>query len=92
MVAILAWVVWGTCAFILLCQIPIMFDRDPGKRLMAGSFAVIGSLGLAATLFYGVSKFHMLWWLPVSLLLTLLITQMYVARETRALFQKRFDE
>lgn len=64
-----------------------MFTGERGTKLMARWFGLLGLVGVSATYFYGFSKFHLLWWVPVSLITTMILAQAYVRREVRSLFE-----
>jgi len=63
---ILSWVIWAIAMVILLIQIPLFFHRDPGVGRLAKRFGFLIAVGLVVTLFTSLSKFHLIWWVPVA--------------------------
>ena len=62
---ILSWIIWAIAMITLLIQIPLFFHRDAGVSRLAKRFAFLIAVGLTITLFTNLSKFHLIWWVPV---------------------------
>src|SRR5688572_11164743 len=75
------WIVWALGCFVLLTQFIVSISsREPFTRRMIGQYCVLAAAGLAATALTGLSKFHLLWWLPVTYFLNLTLTQAMLMR------------
>ena len=61
---IAGWMLWG---FTALLSVGLVFSnhRDGGVRLMLRTQGLVLAIGLVATVAFPVSKFHLLWILPV---------------------------
>jgi hypothetical protein len=66
----LAWVVWGLGCLLLVNNLAGL--RKPRGRILWLFFCLITATALALTLLTPLSKFHLLWILPLRLLLGLL--------------------
>ena len=67
---ILGWIIWGLGCLLLLGSLRRL--RKPRGRVFRIIFFVITATALVVTLLTPVSKFHLLWILPLRLLLGLL--------------------
>jgi hypothetical protein len=66
---IIEWIVWGIGVLVLIIFIPMYFHREPLIGRMFKIFATLIIIGLVITLFTQLSKFHLLWWIPLSFIL-----------------------
>ena len=68
---ILGWVVWAVAMSMFIAHIFLFFYSDPGVTRLAKRFSFLIAIGLAITAFTKLSKFHLIWWVPVAYLLNL---------------------
>jgi hypothetical protein len=66
----LGWVIWAFGCLVLIRG--VMRLRKPRGRIVRGFFCLVTAAALALTFFTPMSKFHLLWILPLPLLLGLL--------------------
>lgn len=83
-----SWIIWSICLFIALLQLFLLNSKDGGVKRIAFSFFLFLALGLLATTFGSISKFHLLWWLPVAYFASTFIFQWRVKRNSDAYFKE----
>jgi len=85
--AIIEWVIWAVACFLLLSFfLAALFQHDPLIRSYHMRYCLLLVPGLLVTVITPVSKFHLLWWVPVTFFLnTLLSTMLLSFRLTRGL-------
>jgi hypothetical protein len=66
---IIEWIVWGIGVLVLIVFFPMCLHREPLIARLFKVFAVLIVAGLIVTAFTQLSKFHLLWWIPVSFIL-----------------------
>lgn len=78
---ILSWLVWGFALIFTIAQWQLKFGHaDGGVRLIAGRNAMVLSVALLICLFPGVSKFHLIWAVPIFYFGTVWITGTLMGR------------
>src|SRR5687768_5303516 len=79
---IAGWILWGLIA---LLSIGLLFsgNRDSGMRFMLRTQGLVLAIGLAITLAFPISKFHLLWIFPVAFVTPMVILQFRVANAMR---------
>jgi hypothetical protein len=65
LLAICGWTLWCFVALLSMGMI-LNSDRDGGVRFLMRTNGVVLAVGLAATALLPVSRFHLLWFVPVS--------------------------
>jgi hypothetical protein len=78
---ILEWVVWIIAAFVFIIHIFLFFNSDPGVSRLAKRFSLLIAIGLAITVFTKLSKFHLIWWLPLAYFINLVTFSAGVHRD-----------
>jgi len=91
--AIIEWVIWAiACVFLLSFFLAALFQHDPGIRSHHMRHCLLLVPGLLVTVITPISKFHLLWWVPVTFFLNMLLSNMLLSlrlkRELRN-FEKR---
>lgn len=82
---ICGWILWCIVALISLCFI-VHYDKDNCVRYMMRMNGVALAIGLVMTALLPISKFHLLWVVPLSPVLTMLAMQHRINRaRSRAL-------
>jgi hypothetical protein len=74
--------VWGAALAIFISQLVFIFHRDPGFRRLAMRFAFLIAIGLAVTALTNISKFHLLWWVPLAFFINLVFLAADINRKT----------
>ncbi len=85
---ILGWVVWAVAMFIFIVHIFLFFHSDPGVSRLAKRFSFLIAIGLAITAFTKLSKFHLIWWIPVAYLFNLWAFSARVQRDAKKFIEK----
>lgn len=67
---IMGWAIWGLSCLIMLIQVLPSPNRDPAVRSLKKRFSLLIIIGLVVTAFLGVSKLHLIWWVPFAYALT----------------------
>ena len=76
MIATIAWVLWGIVAVMALVFFIIYISgRDSGRHQFFGLPTLIWVVGLALTVIYPISKFHLLWIAPLGAISPFVIMQ-----------------
>lgn len=70
---IIEWIIWVIGVLVLLFFVPFYFHPRPLFGHLFKIFAFLIVLGLILTAFTQLSKLHLLWWIPLSFILTILI-------------------
>lgn len=91
--AIIEWVIWAiACVFLLSFFLAALYQHDPGIRSHHMRYCLLLAPGLLVTVITPISKFHLLWWVPVTFFLNLLLSNIILSlRLKRGLrnFEKR---
>ncbi len=81
---ITGWIVWSIGCVVLLASLGSAFScRDPFARRLAARYAVLVCLGLVVTTVLGVSRLHLIWWIPVAFPLNLVAAQISIDYKSR---------
>lgn len=90
---IIEWIIWAiACVFLLLFFLAALSQHDPVIRSLHMRYCLLLAPGLLVTVMTPISKFHLLWWVPVSFFLNMLLSTILLSlRLTRGLrnFEKR---
>lgn len=95
--AIIEWVVWAlACVVLLSFLLAALFQRDSGIRSHHMRHCLLLIAGLVITVITDVSKLHLLWWVPVTFFLNIVLSNMFLAlrikRGLRDLENQRRDK
>src|SRR5262245_50750810 len=66
MITVLGWILWGALAMLSLGCL-LNGNPDGGARSMMRTQGFILAMGLAATAMLPISKFHLLWVVPIAI-------------------------
>jgi len=78
--AIIEWVIWAiACVFLLSFFLAALYQHDPGIRSHHMRYCLLLALGLLVTAITPISKFHLLWWVPVTFFLNLLLSNIILS-------------
>jgi ribosomal protein S17E len=73
--AIVEWVIWAIgCVFLLSFFLAALFQHDPGIRSHHMRHCLLLVPGVLVTAITPISKFHLLWWVPVTFFLNMLLS------------------
>jgi len=73
--AIIEWVIWAiACVFLLSFFLAALFQHDPVIRSYHMRNCLLLVPGLLVTVITPISKFHLLWWVPATFFLNLLLS------------------
>lgn len=76
---IFEWVVWAiACVFLLSFLLAGLSQRDPGLRSHHMRYCLLILPGLLVTIIIPLSKLHLLWWVPVTFFLNMLLSNVLV--------------
>ena len=95
--AIIEWVVWAlACVVLLSFLLAALVQRDSGLRSHHTRHCMFLIAGLVITVITDVSKLHLLWWVPVTFFLNIVLSNMFLAlrikRGLRDLENQRRDK
>ena len=77
---IIEWVIWAiACIFLLSFFVAAFSQRDPGIRSHHMRYCLLLVPGLLVTVITPISKFHLLWWVPVTFFLNMLLSTMLLS-------------
>lgn len=72
--AIVEWVIWGiACVFLVSFFLAALFQRDPGIRSHHMRHCLLLAPGLVLTVVTPISKLHLIWWVPATFFLNMLL-------------------
>ena len=78
--AIIEWVIWAiACVVMLSFFLAALFQRDPVMRSYHMRNCLLLVIGLLVTVITPISKLHLLWWVPVTLFLNPLLSNMLLS-------------
>lgn len=89
---ILEWIVWSIGVFILFIQVCLINNPDPGAGRLAKRYSIFLLTGLLLTVFMEISKFHLIWWIPVGFIINLLFFSSSVYRGADKFKEKMKEE
>jgi len=73
--AIVEWVIWAiACVFLLSFFLAALFQHDPGIRSHHMRHCLLLVPGVLVTAITPIPKFHLLWWVPVTFFLNMLLS------------------
>ena len=78
------WSVWIVVLVLAIGLFSISSHKDPGVGQMSKGLVILIGAGLAITLITGLSKLHLLWWLPLSYILNMYVTSVQFKRSLQA--------
>ncbi len=95
--AIIEWVVWAlACVVLLSFLLAALVQRDSGLRGHHMRHCLLLIAGLVITVITDVSKLHLLWWVPVTFFLNIVLSNIFLAlrikRGLRDLENQRRDK
>jgi len=95
--AIIEWIVWAlACVVLLSFLLAALVQRDSGLRSHHMRHCLLLIAGLVITVITGVSKLHLLWWVPVTFFLNMVLSSTLLAlrlkRGLRDLENQRRDK
>ncbi len=77
---IFEWSVWSiACVFLLSFLLAGLSQRDPGLRSHHIRYCLLIFSGLLVTIITPLSKLHLLWWVPVTFFLNMLLSNVLVS-------------
>jgi CHASE2 domain-containing sensor protein len=78
--AIIEWVVWAiACVFLLSFFLAALSQHDSGLRSHHMRHCLLLVPGLLITVITPISKFHLLWWVPVTFFLNILLSNILLS-------------
>ena len=78
--AIAEWIIWGIACIVLLSFIgAAITTRDSGLRRHHTQHCFLITIGLLVTLITPMSKLHLLWWVPVTFFINMLLSNFLMA-------------
>jgi len=78
--AIFEWVVWAiACAILMSFFLAALSQRDPGLRNHHMRHCLLLGTGLLITVITPMSKLHLLWWVPVTFFLNMLLSNILIS-------------
>jgi hypothetical protein len=72
------WIVWGIACIVLLTFIgAALTTRDSGLRRHHTQHCFLLTIGLVVTIITPMSKLHLLWWVPITFVINMLLSNLF---------------
>jgi len=76
MIAVFGWVIWAiTCVILVSFILATLSTRNSGPHNNHLRYCLLLVLGLIITILMPISKLHLLWWVPVTFFVNLLLSE-----------------